>query len=129
MSRRIVATPHAPAAIGPYSQAVIAGGMVFLSGQLAFDPASGQLVGESAAEQVHQVLSNLRAVLAEAGCTPDDLVQTTIYLKDLNDFGEVNKIYAGFFKGAPPARATVEVARLPRDARVEIAGIAVLPRA
>jgi 2-iminobutanoate/2-iminopropanoate deaminase len=121
-----VSTKAAPAAIGPYSQAIRAGHHLFLSGQIALDPATGQLVGETAAEQTGQVMKNLAAVLAAAGATFDDLVKTTIFLADLNDFTAVNEVYGAVFSGVPPARATVEVSRLPRDARVEIEGIAVL---
>ena len=125
MERRAVATPQAPAAIGPYSQAIVAGELVFLSGQIALDPASGELVGQSAAEQTLQVMANLSAVLAQAGSSLDELVQVTIFLQDLQDFSEVNGVYAEHFSQDPPARATVEVARLPMDALVEIGGIAV----
>ncbi|MDY0059899.1 MAG: Rid family detoxifying hydrolase [Myxococcota bacterium] len=126
-ARRAIATSAAPAAIGPYSQAIAAGGLLFLSGQIPLDPVTGAMVGETAAAQARQVLANLRAVLAAAGCTPDDLLQVTIYLSDLGDFAEVNAAYAELFTAAPPARATVQVARLPRDAKVEIGGIAQLP--
>ncbi len=126
MERRVVCSEDAPAAIGPYSQAVVAGNLVFLSGQIALDPVTGQMVGEDVAAQTRQVLRNLKAVLEEAGSGLARLVQTTIYLADLGDFAVVNGIYAEAFSGEYPARATVEVSRLPRDARVEIAGVALL---
>jgi 2-iminobutanoate/2-iminopropanoate deaminase len=125
--RRVVATPQAPRAIGPYSQAIVAGNMVFCSGQIALDPATGELAGASDVRiQARRVLDNLRAVLEAAGSSLDRVVRTTIYLIDLADFGAVNEIYAGYFGGAPPARATVQVAGLPKGAMVEIDAIALL---
>lgn len=120
----IVNTPAAPAAVGPYSQAVRWGELVFCSGQIALDPESGELVGQTAAEQTLQVLENLRAVLEAAGCTLGDVLKTTVYLADLADFAEVNRVYGEFFPGHPPARAAVGVAALPRGARVEIEAVA-----
>lgn len=122
-----VSTPNAPAAIGPYSQAVIVAGFVYTSGQVGFDPASGQLVPGGVAEQTEQVLRNLSAVLQAAGTSLAKVVKTTVFLKDMNDFGAMNEVYARFLAQdgvTPPARSTVEVARLPRDARVEIEAIA-----
>jgi 2-iminobutanoate/2-iminopropanoate deaminase len=127
MSRTVVASTQAPAAIGPYSQAIAAQGLLFLSGQIPLDPATGNLTGTTAAEQTRQVLANLKAVLAAGGCSPDDLVQVTIYLQDLADFAQVNQVYAELFQAAPPARATIQVGALPRGAKVEIAGIAAIP--
>ena len=125
MSRRTVASPHAPKAIGPYSQAVVAGGLVFCSGQIALDPASGEMVGAGDVHaQARQVMRNLGAVLEAAGATFADVVKTTIYLADLSDFGAVNEVYGAFFTADPPARATVEVAGLPKGALVEIDAIA-----
>jgi len=121
---RVIQTGAAPAAIGPYSQAVVAGGWVFLSGQIALDPSSGELVSGGVAAQTRQVLANLSAVLAAAGTGLEQVVRTTVYLKDLGSFGEVNAIYGEFFKEPCPARATVEVARLPRDALVEMDAVA-----
>jgi 2-iminobutanoate/2-iminopropanoate deaminase len=118
--RQTVTTANAPAAIGPYTQAVKGGGLVFLSGQVALDPASGQLVGGDIRRQTEQVLKNLEAVLAAAGSSLAAVVKTTVFLADLNDFAAMNEIYARFFPQNPPARATVQVARLPKDARVEI---------
>lgn len=122
--KSIVSTADAPAAIGPYSQAVKAGGFVFTSGQIALDPATGQMVTGGTAEEARQVLANLRAVLAAAGASIDDVVKTTIFLADMDDFGLVNEIYAETFRSAMPARSTVQAARLPRGARVEIEAIA-----
>ncbi len=123
---KIIATPKAPAAIGPYSQGVKAtGSMVFVSGQLPFIPETGALLEGTVGEMTVQSMKNIQAILAEAGCTLQDVVKTTIFLKDLNDFAEVNAAYATFFPENPPARACVEVAKLPRDARVEIEAIAV----
>ena len=126
MSRReTIHTTAAPAAIGPYSQAVTAGPYVFTSGQIGLDPLTGQLVGGDAAEQTRQVMANIAAVLAAAGLSFADVVKTTIFLIDMNDFAAVNEIYAESFEGTgPPARSTVAVAALPRGARVEIEAIA-----
>ena len=118
--RRIVKTGGAPGAIGPYSQAVVAGGFVFASGQIALDPATGQFVEGGVREQTAQVLRNLSQVLEAAGTSLGLVVKTTVFLADMNDFAAMNETYAGFFPQDPPARSTVEAARLPRDARVEI---------
>ena len=129
MQRSIVSTPDAPKAIGPYSQAVRTGQLVFLSGQIPLDPKSGEMVGGSDVEaQTRQVMSNLAAVLSAAGARFEHVVKTTIFLTDLNDFAKVNQIYGAAFEGvSPPARATVQVAALPRGAKVEIEAIAVVP--
>ncbi|MGN1370008.1 MAG: RidA family protein [Aristaeellaceae bacterium] len=121
---KILNTPNAPAAIGPYSQGVQCGNLVFVSGQLAFVPATGELLEGSVGEMTRQCMRNIEAILAEAGCTLADVVKTTIFLKDLNDFAEVNAAYAAFFPVNAPARACVQVAKLPRDAKVEIEAIA-----
>ena len=126
MQRTAIATPQAPAAIGPYSQAVRVGNLVFTSGQIPLDPATGQLVTGDLTAETRRVLDNLAAVLAAAGASFDDVAKTTIFLTDLADFAAVNALYAERFGGPPPARSTVQVARLPRDARVEIEMIAVL---
>lgn len=124
-SRRIVATSEAPAAIGPYSQAVVSGDLVFCSGQIALDPASGEVVAGDVAAQTRQVLRNLEQVLAAAGSGLERVLKTTIFLADMGDFAVVNEVYADAFPAdAPPARATVEVSRLPKDVRVEIDCIA-----
>jgi 2-iminobutanoate/2-iminopropanoate deaminase len=122
--RQVVSTKNAPAAIGPYSQAIKAGGMVFCSGQVALDPATNSLVDGGVAQQTKQVLDNLGAVLEAAGAGFDSVVKTTIFLADLEDFAVVNGIYGERFGDAPPARATVQVSRLPLDVRVEIDAIA-----
>jgi 2-iminobutanoate/2-iminopropanoate deaminase len=122
--RNVIATPNAPGAIGPYSQAIVANGMVFCSGQIPLDPATGQLVEGSVEDQTRQVLNNLRAVLDAAGSGFERVVKTTIFLADMNDFAAVNGVYGEYFTGEPPARSTVQVARLPRDVRVEIEAIA-----
>lgn len=122
--RTAIATADAPAAIGPYSQAIQAGDLLWISGQIALDPTSGQMVGETAEAQAEQCLRNFGAVLAAAGLGFDSLVRCTVFLKDLNDFNAVNAVYARFMTTPPPARAAVEVSRLPRDARVEIDGVA-----
>ena len=126
--KTVISTPNAPEAIGPYSQAIRAGNMVFLAGQIAIDPKTKQLMKDASIEdQTRLVLENLKAVLEADGLTMDHVVSTTVFLKDLNEFGKMNEVYGGYFKNAPPARATVEVARLPRDVKVEIAAIAVRP--
>ena len=119
-----ISTEDAPVAIGPYSQAVRMAGFVFLSGQIPLDPKTGELVAGGSDAQTAQVMKNLGAVLAAAGCGFGDVVKTTIYLIDLKDFQDVNAVYAKSFSGAFPARATVQVAALPRGARVEIDAIA-----
>ncbi|MEL6129841.1 MAG: RidA family protein [Cyanobacteria bacterium J06636_28] len=129
MVRRIVQTEQAPAPVGPYNQAIVASGeMVFASGQVALDPSSGALVGDGdVAVQTRQCLDNLRAVLSAAGATLADVVKTSVFLKDMNDFGTMNGVYATYFDEATaPARACVEVARLPKDVLVEIECIAVV---
>jgi 2-iminobutanoate/2-iminopropanoate deaminase len=126
MARRVIATQSAPGAIGPYSQAILAGNLVFCSGQIPLDPATGQVVAGDVAAQTRQVMANLTAVLAAAGAGWAQVAKTTIYLADMNDFGAVNAVYAEHAGTEPPARATVEVARLPKDVRVEIDAIAVL---
>ena len=118
--RRIVKTEGAPQAIGPYSQAVVAGGFVYASGQIPIDPATGQFVEGGVREQTAQVLRNLSKVLEAAGSDLARVVKTTVFLADMNDFAAMNEVYATFFAEGPPARSTVQAARLPRDARVEI---------
>lgn len=124
-ARTVVETPHAPAAIGPYSQGIAAAGFVFTAGQIALDPRSGVLVGGGdAARETEQVLANLQAVLRAAGSDLSRAVRCDVFLADLADFAAVNAVYARHFAAPPPARVTVEAARLPKDARVEIAVIA-----
>jgi|GEM_PF-9282 2-iminobutanoate/2-iminopropanoate deaminase len=125
--KKVISTPDAPQAIGPYSQAIRAGKTVYLAGQISIDPKTKQLVTGTIEEQTKLVLENLKAVLAADGLTMDHVVSTSVFLKDLNEFGKMNEVYGTYFKNAPPARATVEVARLPRDVKVEISAIAVHP--
>jgi 2-iminobutanoate/2-iminopropanoate deaminase len=124
--REIVEAPGAPAAIGPYSHGVRAGGLLFCSGQIPLDPHTGELVGASAAEQAGRCLENLRAVCEAAGTTLERAVRVTVYMTDLAAFGEVNEVYASFFAREPPARVTVGVAQLPKGAYVEIDAIVAL---
>jgi 2-iminobutanoate/2-iminopropanoate deaminase len=124
MPKEIISTPAAPAAIGPYSQATRAGDFVFTSGQIALDPKSGALVEGGIEPETKQVLANLTAVLGAAGATPADVTKCTIFLADLGDFARVNDLYAGTFGQSLPARSTVQVAALPKGARVEIEAIA-----
>jgi 2-iminobutanoate/2-iminopropanoate deaminase len=122
----IVMTDRAPRAIGPYSQAVRAGNLVFASGQIPIDPATGEFVAGGVAEQTEQVLRNLTAVFEAAGVGMNQIVKTTVFLADMDDFTAMNEVYGRFFSVEPPARATVQASRLPRDARVEIEAIAVI---
>ena len=125
MAKNQVSTPAAPAAIGPYSQGITATGTaVYVSGQLPIDPATGAFAGDDITSQTRQSLENVKAILAAAGCTLDDVVKTTVFIKDMNDFGAVNTAYAEYFTQDCPARACFEVARLPKDALVEIEVIA-----
>ena len=118
--KEIISTEKGPKAIGPYSQAVKANGFVFTAGQVPFDPASGQLIEGDIARQTARVLENLKAIVEAAGSSLDRAVKATVYLKDMNDFAAMNEVYARYFPANPPARSTVEAARLPRDVRVEI---------
>ena len=124
MERVIISTTDAPAAIGPYSQAVVVGDMIFCSGQIPLTP-DGVLVEDDIAAQTRQVLTNLQGLLAAAGGSIKQVVKTTVFLADMNDFKAMNEVFGEFFHTAPPARSTVQVARLPRDVRVEIEAIAV----
>ena len=126
--KKVVKTDAAPGALGPYSQAIVAGGVVYCAGQIPLDPATGNIVSGGVAEQTAQVMKNLRAVLKAAGSDLDRAVKTTVFLKDMNDFGAMNEVYGRpeYFGTAPPARSTVEVARLPRDVRVEIEVVALV---
>lgn len=129
MDRQVVRTDQAPAPVGPYNQAIVAQGpLVFVAGQIPLDPATGQLVGgEDVAAQTEQSMANLKAILEASGAGLANVVRTTVFLKDMNDFGAMNAVYAKYFEGeSAPARACVEVARLPKDVRVEIDCIAVL---
>lgn len=122
--REVIATKDAPQAIGPYSQAIKAAGLVFCSGQIALDPATGAIAAGDVAQQTERVLKNLAAVLAAAGSGLDRVVKTTVFLKNMGDFAAMNEVYGQHFKTMPPARSTVEAARLPKDALVEIEVIA-----
>lgn len=122
--QKIIATEKAPRAIGPYSQAVAYNGLLYLSGQIPLDPATGQLIEGDIAAQTERVLENLKAVLEAAGSSLGRVLKTTVYLKDLGEFAKMNEVYGRYFPENPPARATVEVARLPREARVEIEAVA-----
>jgi 2-iminobutanoate/2-iminopropanoate deaminase len=120
MSKKIIASPEAPGAIGPYSQAIEAGGFVFVSGQIPLDHKTGAIVQEDIKSQVRRIMENTKAILAAADCTLASVVKTTIYLKNISDFSDVNEIYGGYFVTSPPARSTVEVSRLPKDVSVEM---------
>jgi 2-iminobutanoate/2-iminopropanoate deaminase len=122
--RDIVKTDAAPQAIGPYSQAIKANGFVFVSGQTALDPRTGQMVGQDIKTQTRRVLDNIKAVLHAAGTSLDNVVRCSVFLKDMNDFGPMNEEYGSYFRELPPARTTVQAAKLPRDALVEIDAIA-----
>ena len=124
MGKQKIHSDKAPAALGPYSQAIAAGGFVYCAGQIPIDPATGEFVGTDIASQTHQVLKNLVAVLAAAGSDLSKAVKTTVFLADMNDFQAMNAVYATYFPEPTPARSTVQVARLPRDARVEIEVVA-----
>ena len=124
--KRAIATGSAPRAIGPYSQAVVWGNLLFASGQIPLDPRTGAFVEGGVGEQTEQVLRNLTEVVRAAGAGPENVVKTTVFLADMNDFAAMNEVYGRFFAADPPARSTVQAARLPRDARVEIDLIAVL---
>lgn len=124
--KTVISTPHAPAALGPYSQAIKAGNTLYISGQLGLVPETGEFAGLDAATQAKQALANLSAILKEAGTDPSHVVKTTVFLIDINEFGPVNEVYGKVFKDNPPARSCFAVQRLPRDAKVEIEAIAVL---
>jgi 2-iminobutanoate/2-iminopropanoate deaminase len=127
LMKQVISTKNAPAAIGPYSQAIRAGELLFVSGQIPLDPATGNLIPENTIQaQTTRVLTNLSAILAQAGATLDNVVKTTVFLKDMEDFGEMNRIYQSFFQTDCPARSAVQVARLPKDVLVEIEAIAAL---
>ncbi|MBL0716389.1 MAG: RidA family protein [Desulfosarcina sp.] len=126
MSRRTVATEKAPGAIGPYSQAIKTDTMVFVSGQLPIDPGTGELVTADIKQETRRALNNLKEILVASGSALERVVKTTLYIADMDQFAEINEVYAEFFEGDPPARACVEVARLPKDANVEVEAIALL---
>ncbi|HTT33012.1 MAG TPA: RidA family protein [Methylomirabilota bacterium] len=124
--RDVVLTEHGPKPIGPYSQAIRANGFLYVSGQVALDPKTGALVGTTIQEQTERTLENVKGIVEAAGTKMAHIVKTTVFLKDMNDFTAMNEVYAKYFPSAPPARSTVQVARLPKDALVEIEVIAVL---
>src|SRR5438552_8132611 len=127
MEKQIIATSLAPSAIGPYSQGVRSGSMIFVSGQIAIDPSTGRLIDDKNIQgQTRRVLQNLLAVVDAAGGSAGNVVKTTVFLRDMNDFAEMNAVYSEFFTSSPPARSTVQAARLPRDVSVEIVCIAVI---
>jgi 2-iminobutanoate/2-iminopropanoate deaminase len=128
LRREPVKTSNAPAALGPYSQAIKVGDFVYTSGQVAIDPATGELIGGGIAEQTDRVLKNVSAVLEAAGSSLEQVVKTLVFLADMNDFAAMNEVYGKFFPGAPPARSTVQAARLPKDARVEIEAVALVTK-
>jgi 2-iminobutanoate/2-iminopropanoate deaminase len=125
MNSKVILTSQAPQPIGPYSQAIQAGNFLFCSGQIALDPHTGQLVGQDVETQTRQIMANLEAVLREAGCDFSHVVKTTVFLKSLADFPQLNEIYSMYFRFHSPARTTIEVSRLPKDALVEIELIAI----
>ena len=122
----VILTVHAPKPIGPYSQAIKCNGLLFVSGQVALDPQSGNFVGTDVKQQTERVMENVKGILEAAGVSLHHVVKTTVFLKDMNDFTAMNEVYAGYFGAAPPARSTVQAARLPKDALVEIEVIASL---
>jgi 2-iminobutanoate/2-iminopropanoate deaminase len=122
--RQVIATEHAPKAIGPYSQAIRANGLIFVSGQTPIDPATQQLINGSIGEQTERVLRNIEAILTQAGSSMAKVVRCGVFLRDMNDFTAMNEVYGTFFKSEPPARTTVQAARLPKDCMVEIDAIA-----
>ena len=122
--KTVISTTNAPAALGPYSQGISVCNLTITSGQVPIDPATGAVVEGGIAEQTRQSLTNVKAVLAEAGLTMENVIKTTVFLKNMNDFAAMNEVYATFFTGNPPARSAVEVARLPKDVLVEIEAIA-----
>ncbi len=126
MEKKIISTNNAPAAIGPYSQATIVGNLLFTSGQVPIDPKTGELVNDDVKEAAKRSLENLKAILEAAGTTLDKVIKTTVFIKDMNDFAAVNEVYAKYFTSNQPSRSCVEVARLPKDALVEIEAIALV---
>ena len=126
MKKNVIHTDKAPKAIGPYSQAIRTDSMVYTAGQIGIDPATGELIGSTVEEQTHQALTNIRNVLEAAGSNMDQVVKTTVFLKDMNDFAKMNPIYAEFFGENPPARSTIAVAGLPKGGLVEIEVVALL---
>jgi 2-iminobutanoate/2-iminopropanoate deaminase len=127
MNKEVISTPNAPSAIGPYSQAIRAGNLLFVSGQISIDPSTGNVIDDKTIQgQTRRVLLNLIAIVEAAGGSAQNIVKTTVFLRDMSDFAEMNAVYSTFFTASPPARATVEAARLPRDVSIEIDCVAVI---
>jgi 2-iminobutanoate/2-iminopropanoate deaminase len=126
MGKKIISTKNAPAAIGPYSQAVVAGNLIFTSGQLPIDPANGQLINDDVKKAAERSMENIKAILEAADSSLDKVIKTVIYLKDMNDFAAVNEVYSRYFKSNEPARSCVQVAKLPKDGLLEIEAIAII---
>ncbi len=126
MKRKVVTTSGAPKAIGPYSQAIVAGDYIFVSGQIPLHPETGEIVGNTIEEQTERVLENVKAIVESAGSSMDMVVKTTVYMSDLNEFGRMNEVYARYFSENPPARAAVEVSKLPKGVKIEIEAVALL---
>ncbi|MBU2647613.1 RidA family protein [bacterium] len=126
MKKSIIHTPSAPAAVGPYSQAIAAGNLLFVSGQIPLNPETGEVVAGDIQVQTHQVIANLKAILTAGGSSLEKVVKTTVFITDMGNFGKVNEVYSGYFSESPPARACVEVSRLPKDVAVEIEAIALI---
>ena len=126
MKKKVIQTDKAPKALGPYSQAIQAGNLLFLSGQIPIDPATGELVEGDIADKTRRVMENIKAVLESQGLSMEDVVKSTVFLKSINDFGRFNETYATYFRSAPPARSTVEVSRMAKDADIEIEMIAMV---
>jgi 2-iminobutanoate/2-iminopropanoate deaminase len=127
MNKEVISTPNAPSAIGPYSQAIRAGNLLFVSGQISIDPSTGNVIDDKTIQgQTRRVLQNLIAIVEAAGGSAQSIIKTTVFLRDMSDFAEMNAVYSTFFTASPPARATVEAARLPRDVSIEIDCIAVI---
>ena len=127
MGKKIIATENAPAAVGPYSQGVVLGNIVYTAGQIAIDPASGKIVEGGIIEQTHQVMRNLAAILDTAGTSLKNVAKTTVFMQDMGQFADMNSVYGSYFEGAPPARSTVEVSKLPLGVMVEIEAVALIP--
>lgn len=125
--KQVIKTDKAPQAIGPYSQGIVANGLIFVSGQIPLSPSSGEMVSGSIKDQARQVLENIKAILEAAGSSLDQVVKTTVFLQDMNDFAAMNEVYASYFQPPFPARSTIQVGRLPRDARIEIEAVALAP--
>ena len=127
MKKRVIQTDKAPKAIGPYSQAIQAGNLLFLSGQIPIDPKTGELIKGDIRQQTQRALENIKGLLESQGLGMEDVIKVTIFLKDMGNFNQVNEVYATYFSSSPPARSTVEIAKLPRNAEIELEAIALIP--